>query len=481
MPWDPQPGPQTSAMLADWCQELFLAGGRFAGKSRFQLGYQEDAALRYAGKSAGIMIRKTYGELEELQNGAREIFSASGAIYKVQPSTGYPYTNCWYWPNGATCKMRYLEHPRDYGRLHGHEYSHISIDEACEYAQPDGIYKVMSTLRNRYGVPCSVRFTGNPGGAGHHFFKSRYIDFAPPYVPRRDTESGIERMWIPATMRDNPIGMLANPGYESIIRAAAGGNMALMQAWLNNDWNITAGAFFSEFSYEKHVIKPFKMPPHWVRLCGYDKGSASPFAVIWAAISDGTYPEIPRGAMVIYREWYGAREALSGQWAGLKISAEEIAIGIREREIGEKIDVRVADPSIFAEDGGPSHGERMGNRKVHFLRGDNTRVSGWEMVRARLQWRDYNTPDERFPPMIYFFDNCRHMIRTLPVLQHDEHRIEDVETTGEDHLADALRYLCMSRPWTREIVAPKPLRIEADKVTFNDLLRRSKQLRKASS
>ena len=132
MVWQPQAGAQTSAILADWCEDVFYGGERGGGKSDFQLGYQEDAALRYEGKSRGIMFRKTYNELEELQARASEIFPASGAIYKTQPSAKYPFSNCWYWPNGATVKMRYIEHERDYGRYHGHQYSHMSFDEVTE-------------------------------------------------------------------------------------------------------------------------------------------------------------------------------------------------------------------------------------------------------------------------------------------------------------------------------------------------------------
>lgn len=479
MVWDAQPGPQTSALLADWCKDLLLAGGRFSGKSFFQLGYQEDAALRYGGKSRGIMFRKTYPELEELQVFAREIFSASGAVYKLQPSEGFPFTNCWYWPNGATVKMRYIENVRDYGRYHGHSFSHISVDEACEYADPSGLYKLMSTLRSSYGVPCSIRFTGNPGGAGHAFFKQRYIDFSPPYTPKPDPDSGIQRMWIPGTMADNPIGMQHNPDYRNIIIASAGGNKLLMQAWLDNDWDIVAGAFFGEFSRQKHVIAPFTIPVNWVRLMGFDWGSSSPFAALWCAVSTGEIEYIPRGALVFYREWYGASPNASGSWIGLKMISEDVADGIAQRERGEKIDVRVIDPSAFKEDGGPSHGERMGNRGVHFIRADNTRILGWDLVRARLQWQDPVTQEE-FAPMVYFFDTCVHTIRTLPLMQHDEHRIEDVETDNcEDHIADALRYVCAARPWIRD--DPKKvdkLKEFVDKRrTFNDVLKQHRKRR----
>ena len=62
------------------------------------------------------MFRKTYAELEELQARAVEVFSASGATFKTQASADFPFSNCWYWPSGATVKMRYIENERDYGR-----------------------------------------------------------------------------------------------------------------------------------------------------------------------------------------------------------------------------------------------------------------------------------------------------------------------------------------------------------------------------
>ncbi len=58
--WTPQVGPQLAAIEADWCDELFYGGARGGGKSDFQLGYQEDGALRYGGGWRGIMFRKTY-------------------------------------------------------------------------------------------------------------------------------------------------------------------------------------------------------------------------------------------------------------------------------------------------------------------------------------------------------------------------------------------------------------------------------------
>ena len=193
----------------------------------------------------------------------------------------------------------------------------------------------------------------------------------------------------------------------------------------------------------RHVIAPFEIPEHWARIRACDWGSARPFSVGWYAVSDGGLPAIERGAMVKYREWYGMRE---GEYnTGVKMTAEEVAYGIRFREGKEKMDDAVIDPSAFASDGGPSIAERMHTAGVLFRPGDNARVArsgalgGWDQLRARLKGTG-----ER--PLLVMFSTCVHTIRTIPALQHDPLKAEDVDTESEDHAADETRYACMSRP-----------------------------------
>ena len=54
--------------------------------------------------------------------------------------------------------------------------------------------------------------------------------------------------------------------------------------------------------------------------------------------------------------------------------------------------------------------------------------------------------DENGYPMMYVFSNCKAFIRTIPLLLYDEHKPEDLDTDGEDHVADEARYFLMSRP-----------------------------------
>jgi hypothetical protein len=200
-----------------------------------------------------------------------------------------------------------------------------------------------------------------------------------------------------------------------------------------------------------------------------DWGSASPFSVgWWAIVPDDTTARVglglartrsdnvilPRGCLVRYREWYGA----TGPQKGLKLTAETVAWGIKEREGDDKITYSVLDPSAFAEDGGPSIAERMGaSHQIYFRKADNKRVSargamgGWDQLRSRLHG------DAEGRPMVVCFDTCSDSIRTIPCLQHDPDKAEDLDTEAEDHAADEWRYACMSRPWTptRKDIKPK--------------------------
>lgn len=176
---------------------------------------------------------------------------------------------------------------------------------------------------------------------------------------------------------------------------------------------------------------------------------------------------IPKNAIIRYREWYGAK----GANTGLKLTVEQVAAGIVDREASDpKIHYGVADPAIFAQDGGPSMAERFAKatqNQVMWRRADNKRVAahghvgGWDQMRQRMMG------EER--PMIYCFDTCVDSIRTIPTLQHDTKKPEDLDTSSEDHAADDWRYACMSRPYSR----PKPAEQEPikgmDSLTLNEL------------
>jgi hypothetical protein len=417
--WEPQPGPQTSAILAAWCDELFFGGARGGGKSDFLLGdYLQGVAVGYGDLWRGIIFRKTYLELEELQIRATQLFPAYGGIYKVQSSVEFPFSNCWYFPSGETLKMRYLKSDKDAENYQGHQYAWIGFDELTNHATPTAYDKLKACLRIQ-GVPKRIRSSGNPGGKGHLWVKQRFIDCSPPYVPYLDKDTGLTRIYIPSRLGDNKY-LRDDKQYVALIRAS--GSEELVKAWLDGNWDIVAGAYFDCWDKDKHVIKPFRIPAEWTRFRSFDWGSAKPFSVGWWAISDGSV--LPKGALIRYREWYGRKE--TDYNVGLKLTAEAIAEGIKKREKGETIAYGVADPACWKEDGGPSHAERMAKAGVRFRPADNSRINGWDQMRQRFIGIDG-------APMIYYFDTCLDSVRTIPLLQHDENNPEDLDSEMEDH------------------------------------------------
>ena len=48
-------------------------------------------------------------------------------------------------------------------------------------------------------------------------------------------------------------------------------------------------------------------------------------------------------------------------------------------------------------------------------------------------------------PGLFVFDTCAQFIRTVPSIPRDERDMDDVDTDTEDHVADEVRYRCLTR------------------------------------
>ena len=442
--WEPQPGPQ-SAFVDCPVYECFFGGARGGGKTDAVLGDWAIHADRYRAGAIGLMIRRSRTELMETLERARVIFTKLGANVTYQPMRVTL-------PNGARLTFAYLDRDSDAENFQGHSYTRVYVEECGNFPSSAPIMKLHATLRSGGPIPVAMRLTGNPGGPGHQWVRARYIDPAPLGWRVLRDETGLERIYIPSRVGDN-----VYLGADYVQRLKASGSPELVRAWLEGDWSVVSGAFFPEFSMPRHVIAPRELPAHWPRFRSFDWGSARPFSVGWWAVSDGSLPDIARGCIVRYREWYGMQPGQPN--VGLRMTAEAIAAGIKKLEADDPGGpmLGVADPAIFTEDGGPSIAMRMSAAPYNVLwrAADNKRVpgrgamGGWDLVRQRL----IGDVDDK--PMILLFSTCRDLIRTLPALQHDAARAEDVDTDNEDHAADECRYACASRPWIRDAVKPQ--------------------------
>jgi len=312
----------------------------------------------------------------------------------------------------------------------------------------------------------------NPGGVGHLWVKRTFVDQGPMRIRKvSDEEGGLMRQFIPAAIKDNPTLMKDEPDYNLRLRGL--GNKELVKAMEEGDWNVVAGAFFDTWSIARHVIKPFTVPRYWTRIRSFDWGSRAPFCCLWWTVSDGQpLPDgrwYPAGSMICYREWYGIKKDSEGNFienVGLGLENTRIAHGIKLREAeGEKIDDSVADPSCWNFQGGPTIAEQFAATKgaeILFRKADNNRIAGWAQMKARMSGGDWS--------MIYWFNTCIHCIRTIPIIQGDDHNPEDCRSDGDDHAADAVRYACMARPIITRPSFETPMR-GLPQMTMNDLWR----------
>jgi hypothetical protein len=406
--WQPQR--RQAAFISCPCDDVGFGGARGGGKSDAVIGDWISHSDTYGQHAIGMCFRRERTQLIDLVERAKQVLVPIGHKWFDRDST-------FRGPKGSRLRFAFLESDSDADAYQGHSYTRLYGEELGTFPSETPILKLNATLRSGQGVPCQFKSTFNPGGAGHGWVKARYrLDTKPGGMEvfkfELKTPGGktVEktRIFIPSKVTDNAF---LDENYVANLMMV--GSPELVRAWLEGDWTIVEGAYFSEFDHARHIVKPFQIPEGWTRIRAMDWGSAAPFAVLWCAIAgddhETRFGSVPRGAMIVYREWYGS----SAPNKGLKLPAEDVARGIVERE-GESINYSVIDPSCYASDGGPSIAERMARATegtVWFRKADNKRVGargalgGWDQLRARLKGNDG-------VPMLYIFSTCKDLIRT---------------------------------------------------------------------
>lgn len=415
--------------------ELLFGGGAGGGKSDFLLIDFWAGVTKYGRHWQGILFRRTYAELEELMKRADELYKPLGAKF-VAKEKKYLFRN------GAALKFRYLEHDNDVLNYQGHQYTWIGFDELGNYPTDFPWRYMISRCRSAAGVPCYMRATANPGGVGHAWIKTRFVDGFEPYkVHRVLTTAGIgagstatlrndsTRCFIPSLLEDNPTLMRNDPGYQERLKLLPG---HLYRALRNGDWDIFAGQVFDEWRRALHVVKPFALTPGvWKKFYALDWGYQSPFSLgKWAVNGDGR--------MVRYGEWYGcSKEEMN---TGIKMDPRAAAARAWQAGILESVTDVVADISMWEKTGdAPSAAEEWENAGFTMIQANKDRLNGLLIFHQRLKTR---CEDDK--PMLLVFDHCVDFIRTIPALTPDLSNPEDVNTNLEDHIYDEARYAMMS-------------------------------------
>jgi len=390
-------------------RERYIAygGARGGGKSWALRRKLILMCLNYPGISC-LIVRRSYPELY-----ANHVLPLSKEL------NGYAdYSESrkrFVFPNGSAIKLGYCSSQRDTLRYQGQEYDVIAIDEATQLTEYQ-FSTFKACLRGSNDFPKRVYLTCNPGGVGHAWVKRLFVD--------RDFHTG-ERAgdyaFIPARVWDNKALMQSCPDYADALRSIA--DPKLRKAWLEGDWNVFEGQFFSEFDRELHVVQPAVCSDGGRYIVGMDYGFDMLALVLLAVDSDG---------ITVEREYYESGLTLSGAAAALSRFTENIVC-----------DYVSASPDLWGrrQDSGRSGVtiiESAGYTLPPIIRADNRRVLGWLKLRSALRGEDGRP--------LKISERCPELIRCIAALTYDRRNPDDASDTPHSitHLPEALRYAVMS-------------------------------------
>lgn len=446
------PTPKQLLLITAPVEEVFFGGARGGGKTEGMLMTILKHMLDYGPRAKCLFLRASYPELEDVIKRVREHYARAGRWNTVPKELHV---------NGGFCRFRYLDSLEDADNYQGHEYTLIAADEAANFRSFDALMRLKACLRSPDGVPCRMIVSANPKGRQHNRIKQRYITGHEPLIPFHG-DDGSDRVYIPSKLSDNPFLLQNDPTYER--RLASVGNPALVKAWLEGDWSDdTAGGCIDDIYTELvHVLPPFAIPKEWIISRSFDHGVSKPSACLWTAEATTDHYTTPQGEtryclkgdLFIVDELYtctgepdtGTRESV--QTIANKIKAIDGRWG--------KITHAIADSAIFTKMGSLSVGDEFAKEGVTWSpckKGPGSRQAGLEAARGR-----FIGSLTREAPGLFLFDSCRHCRRTFPLLQRDPVTPETPDTTGEDHLWDAMVYRLALGNASKHTITSKPWR-----------------------
>ena len=470
--WKPQP--RQAALMRRWEDEALYGGAAGGGKSDCALA----EALRqiHIPHYRGLILRKTYPQLSELIDRSTELYKSAIKEARYNDSKHY-----WIFPSGAKIFFGSMQHTKDRVNYQGKRYDFIDFDELTQFTWDEYSYLFSRNRPSGPGTRCYIRGQANPGGVGHGWVKERFITPAPPmttiweevnirHPDGKEEKRRRSRVFVPSTVFDNKILLENDPDYLTSLAALP---EAERQALLYGDWDSFSGQVFTEWKNDPehyhdraytHVIAPFKVPHEWQIWCSMDWGYTKPFAVAWYAVDH-------ERRIYRIRELYGCTGTpnVGVQWEPARVAKEILSIEADDPNLKGRRIYRVADPAIWGTQTGESIAQVFARAGVYFEKGEHARIDGKMQIHHRLAFDEYGRP------MLYVFNTCRHFIRTVPNLVYDDKNVEDINTDGEDHIYDELRYVCMNYVIAPRVYAPivnaefDPLaseRIEYDEYAF---------------
>lgn len=417
------------------------------------MDYLQEVGVGHGIDYKGLLLREATTELGDV------ITKTKKWIPRIFPSAKFNnQKKIWTFEDGETLWLNYARVLDDYEQYHGHEYPWIGWEELTNHPFPNLYLKLMSCNRSSNpGIPRKYRSTCNPSGPGHQWVKSRFIDKGEPEeIVKEDIEvtypdeNGndttqvltITRTHIKSYAAENQSLMKADPFYMAKIFELTKDDEMLRKAWIDGSWDLIIGGFFTDvWDKDIHVLPTFKVPRSWKLLRSFDWGSSKPWAVTYAFEANGEQPDanhlggmkvpyIPRGSIIVPTELYGwngivneGDQATSQQIAKRVLTVDKTLL----TEYNTRCIPGPADTSIWEVRDGTSIGANLETHGCHWTKaykGSGSRIAGWSIIRQML---GAAKRQELETPHLYFFPQAEHHIRTLPIMQRDKKKPEDID------------------------------------------------------
>jgi hypothetical protein len=438
------PQPKQAQMHESPANEILYGGAAGPGKSH-ALRFEALSWCMRIPKIHVYLFRRIFPELEKNHIiPSLEMFPKELGNYKDQKRR-------WEFHNGSMLHFCHCQYENDVFNYQGAEIHLLLLDELTTFTELQYDYLRGRTRcaldieeKYRHKIP-GIIAASNPGGVGHEFCKRRWVTFTNggkiPLKRASKREGGMLRQYIPGKLEDNPILAERDPDYIHRLDALP---EPFRTAYKDGDWDIFIGQAF-QFNRVNHVIPHADSPyvpddaPIYMTM---DWGYGAPFSVGWWWVD---------GDDRVYRfdEWYGWNGTPNQgvRWEDSRI-AEEILR--KEEELGIRIDrpIRLAGhdcwnkkPDYKGGGQGPSTAEVFAGYRLYLNKADSTRETKIRAFRERLK-----IPDDGQMPLLMVYERCADFIRTIPLLQMDITKPEDIDTKMEDHIYDEACHICMARP-----------------------------------
>ena len=340
---------------------------------------------------------------------------------------------------GSRIIAGHFQNEKDIDAYLGLEYDVIGIEEATTLSSRKHQDITTCCRTSKPNWRPRIYSTSNPGGVGHAWYRAKFVA---PYLESRESDT----RFVPARVTDN---RFCNAEYVKVLANLNGWQK---RAWFEGDWDIAAGQFFTTFRREVHAIADFDgtRAVEWFAALDYGFTHYT-VCLLGCRDGDGNVFVVDEHAE---RLWLPQRHA-----AGIKamLARHTVGAGGNQRPL-QISDLRrfVAGADVFSrQSDGTTIAGQYAKLGINVRCANTDRVNGWAEVLQRL-----GDVEAGIRPTLFIHQRCGRLLETLPALQHDPNRPEDVlkvdadeDGAGGDDAADALRYLVASK--TREIVVRK--------------------------